>query len=182
MVKNEGKIFEADWLASVPDYCFIHRLRDSAQSYNNSKQTRFTWNNECDFFMFDSNAHLFYAIECKSTKYKSISYQIDKNDNSTKMIKYHQLESLDKMSKYSGIIAGLVLNFRDENNDMERTYFIDIRNFLKMKAQINKTSCNEMDLLLNGAVKISGVKKRTHYRWNIDNFLEFQQNANKENT
>ena len=135
---NSGKQFENDFSSSIPSYCFIHRLKDTAQSYNESKHTKFTWDNPCDFFVFDSNSHLFYAIECKSTKYKSISFQIDKNDKSSKMIKYHQIESLINMSKYNGIIAGLLLNFRDEDKKEQRTYFINIENFCEMKRKINK--------------------------------------------
>ena len=50
---NSGKQFEKDFSQSIPSYCYVHRLRDSAQSYNQSKQTSFTWDNECDFFIWD---------------------------------------------------------------------------------------------------------------------------------
>lgn len=170
---NSGKRFEDDFSKSVPQYCFIHRLRDSAQSYNNSKHTSFSWDNECDFFIWDSNKHLFYAIECKSTKFKSMSFQVDENDKSSKMIKYHQLQSLNDMSKYNGIIAGLLLNFRGENDDNQRTYFINIKDFNKMVSQINKVSFNEIDLIMHGnAIKISGTKKRTRYSWDVNTFLK----------
>jgi hypothetical protein len=176
-MKNEGKRFEEDWSSSLSSYCFVHRLKDTAQSYNNSKQTRFTWDNPCDFFVFDSNAHLFYAIECKSTKYKSMSIQIDKNDKSSKMIKYHQIESLRTISKYDGAIAGFMLNFRSENNDIQRLYFISIENFDNMMQQLNKVSFNELDLLTVGkAISIKGEKKRTRWKWNLDDF--FKSNSN----
>lgn len=173
MSKNSGKIFEDDFRKSVPDYCFIHRLKDTAQSYNKSKKTKFTWNNPCDFFVFDSNISKLYALELKSTKYKSMSIQIDEDEDS-KMIKLHQIESLTDMSQYNGIIAGFIFNFRDEKNNMERTYFQNIIDFNNMLNKINKQSLNEMDLLLNGAVKINGVKKRVHYTWNIDEFLRLE--------
>lgn len=174
--KNVGKQFEKDFFSSVPSYCLLHRLKDSAQSYNNSANTRFTWDNPCDFFLYDSISHLFYPIECKSTKYKSISFQIDQNDKSSKMIKFHQIESLTDMSKYNGVIAGLILNFRDEKNNTERTYFQSIIDFNRMKKEINKTSFNELDLILYNAIKINGEKKRVHYKWDIDEFLK---NINK---
>lgn len=174
---NSGKRFEEDFAKSVPQYCFLHRLKDTAQSYNNSKTTRFTWDNPCDFFMFDSRTHLLFAIECKSTKFKSMNFQIDKNDKSTKMIKYHQLKSLVDMSKYNGIVAGLLINFRGENDDNQRLYFVRIDNFYRMINQINKASFNEIDLIMYGsAVKIQGVKKRTRYTWDIDAFLKSQFN------
>ena len=177
MVENYGKRFEEDFSSSFPSYCYIHRLRDSAQSYNNNKQTSFTWDNECDFFVWNSNAYIFCAFECKSTKYKSMSVQLDKKDKSSKMIKLHQIESLEKISNYNRTISGMILNFHDENNTNQRTYFIDIKNFNNMMKQINKKSFNELDLLTIGkAVKIQGEKKRTRYRWNLDEFFEIYNN------
>lgn len=173
MVKlNSGKQFEKDFASSLPSYCYVHRLRDSAQSYNQNKQTSFTWDNECDFFIWDSNRRMFYAIECKSTKYKSLSVQLDKDDKSSKMIKLHQIESLTKISKYDSAIAGFCINFRDEKNDTERLYFINIIDFNKMMNEINKSSFNEMDIILYKGIKISGTKKRVHFSWNLDDFLK----------
>lgn len=169
---NSGKRFEEDFSKSIPQYCFLHRLKDTAQSYNNSGKTRFTWNNPCDFFLFNSNSRLFYAVECKSTKYKSMSVQVDKDDKSSKMIKYHQIESLTNMSEYDGIVAGLILNFRDEGKGVERTYFQLITDFNRMIKEINKVSFNEMDLILYNAIKINGVKKRVRYYWNMDEFFK----------
>lgn len=174
MAKNAGKQFEDDFSSSIPSYCYVHRLKDSAQSYNNSKNTRFAWDNECDFFIWDSDKRIFYAIECKSTKYKSMSVQLNKEDNSNKMVKYHQIESLTKISKFNGAIAGLFLNFRDEENGTERTYFINITDFNKMMKSINKASFNEMDIILNNCIKISGEKKRVHFRWYLDDFFKSQ--------
>lgn len=173
MAINYGKRFEEDFSNSAPDYCYVHRLKDSAQSYNNSSKTQFSWDNECDFFLFDGN--LFYAIECKSTQYKSMSVQLDKDDKSSKMIKFHQLESLEKISKYNNTISGLMLNFRSEKNDNSRLYFIRIEDFMNMMKQINKVSCNEIDLLTIGnAIKIDSIKKRTRWRYDLDNFLKSQ--------
>lgn len=171
---NSGKQFEKDFASSIPSYCYIHRLRDSAQSYSNNKDTRFTWDNECDFFIWDSKHHLFYAIECKSTKYKSMSVQTDKEDKSNKMIKLHQIKSLAKISDYDGAIAGFFLNFRDEENDMERLYFISADDFNKSMRDTGKSSINEIDIILHNGVKILGTKKRVHYRWDIDEFLQSQ--------
>ena len=173
-ITNYGKQFEKDFSSSIPSYCYVHRLRDSAQSYNQSKQTSFTWDNECDFFIWDSNARLFYAVECKSTKYKSMSVQLSKEDKSNKMIKYHQIESLTKISKYNGAIAGFCLNFRDEKNETERLYFMNIIDFNKMIKNVGKASFNEIDILLYNGVKIIGNKKRVHFNWNLDEFLKSQ--------
>lgn len=173
---NVGKQFEKDFSSSFPSYCYIHRLKDSAQSYNKNKQTSFTWDNECDFFIWDSKHRLFYAIECKTTKYKSMSVQLDKEDKSNKMIKYHQIESLTRISDFDGAIAGLFLNFRDKKNDTERTYFMNIIDFNKMMKTINKVSFNEIDILLNHGIKINGKRKRVYFGWDLDSFLKSQSN------
>lgn len=170
---NVGKKFEENFKKSIPSYCMLHRLKDSAMAYNNNKDTKFTWNNTCDFFCFDSKSHLLYAFELKTTKYKSISYETEYNKNSSKMVKYHQIESLKKLSQYDGIIAGFIFNFRDEKSGIERTYFQNIIDFYSMCQKINKASFNEIDLTMNGnAIKISGIKKRVNYQWNLDEFFK----------
>ena len=40
-----------------------------------------------------------------------------------------------------------------------------------MVKAIGKKSFNEMDLLLNYAIKIVGTKKRVNYTWDIDSLL-----------
>ena len=176
MSKNAGKAFEDDFKKSIPDYCFCHRLKDSSQSFIESNFSKFSWDNPCDFFVWNGNLRLFFAIECKSAKTKSISVQMNKEDKSSKMIKYHQIKSLTQISNYEGAIAGFFVNFRDEINNMERTYFIDITNFNKMMKEINKVSFNEIDLILSGGIKINGVKKRTRYTWDIHDFFECEYN------
>lgn len=174
-MQSAGKHFENQFKASVPDYCLLHRLRDSAQSFNQSNLTRFSWDNPCDFFMFDSMAHILYCLELKTTKQKYMSYEdIYSDEKQSKMIHKHQITSLRDFSKFENVTAGFIFNFRDEVHDMERTYFQDIQSFLNMCRKINKQSFNEMDLILNGAIKIDGTKKRVNYKWDIDKFLKGQ--------
>lgn len=175
-LRNKGKIFEEDFIKSVPKHCYLHRIKDTSQSYQKSENTKFTRNNPCDFFMFDTINRLFYAIECKSTKSKSMNYQTNKDDDSSKMIKYHQIESLKKISNFNGTVAGLLLNFRNDDTNLQRTYFIHINDFENMRRKLDKKSFNEMDLILNKAIKIQGNKKRTRYSWDIEEFL----NSNNE--
>ena len=105
-----------------------------------------------------------------------MSVQSDKNDKN-KMVKLHQIESLEKISKYDGTISGLILNFRDEDNDNQRTYFIEINSFINMMKLIDKKSFNEIDLLTVGkAKKIQGKKKRTRWYWDLDELFESYNN------
>ena len=169
MAKNVGKIFEGDFASSVPSDVFIHRLKDSAMSYNKSKLTSYTWNNECDFYMYDGS--LFYSIECKSTQSTSMSVELVKDDEkNSKMIKKHQIDSLRKISEYKNCIAGLMCNFRKDDK-IQVLYFIEINDFLRMMKKIDKKSFNIIDLVQNGAVRVDGKLKRTHYAWDIESFL-----------
>lgn len=173
MAKNVGKIFEEDFANSTPKDWFCHRLKDSAQSYNNSSDTKFSWENPFDYFLF--NGKTLYCLELKSTSQKYMGFQENKDDKSKKMIKWHQIESLTEASEYQGIIAGFMLNFR-LNDDEQITYFLDIRDFNKMKDSINKKSFTIMDAVLHGAKKISGFKRRTRWHWNLDEFFETYNN------
>lgn len=168
---NVGKHFEQMFRKSIPEYCYVYRLKDSAQSYSNSGNTKFSWDNPCDFFVFDTNRRILFALELKSTKSKSMTYEFGDIDSSGKMIKKHQIKSLADMSKYPGIASGFIFNFRDEKNNTERTYFQSIRDFAKMCISIDKKSFNESDLLTNHSVEIQGTKKRVNYSWNIDKFI-----------
>lgn len=174
MAKNSGKIFEEDFKKSIPDYCLLIRLPDPPQSFTQRSDTRFSKKNPCDFIMYDSKSRLLFALELKTTKYKSMSFDdINNSEEQNKMIHRHQIIGLTNYSKYDGVCAGFIFNFRDEKNNVERTYFQRIDDFNKMANKIDKKSFNELDLIVDGnAIKLCGEKKRTHYIWNIDEFLK----------
>lgn len=174
---NSGKRFEDNFKKSVPNYCFCNRLKDSSQSFIDSGLSSFSWQNPCDFFLFDTKHRIFYAIELKSSKQKYITFEnIDEEKPKPKMIHKNQILSLIEIGKYENIITGFFFNFRDEENNMERTYFQNIDMFMKMYRNIGKWSFNEIDLLLYGGIKINGEKLKVNYRWNLDEFLKFQSN------
>ena len=97
--------------------------------------------------------------------------QIDENDKSSKIIKWHQIEALTKASKYKNIVAGFILNFRLDNGE-QFTYFFNIKDFNLMRQSFSKKSFNIMDVVLYGAIKINGYKKRTRWHWQLDEFFE----------
>lgn len=168
---NVGKKFEQQFYLSVPADCFVYRLKDSSQSFIKETNSKFSWDNPCDFFLFDTRNQLLYCLELKTTCNKSISFEnIDSNEERKKMIHKHQIKSLLKFSDYKNVVAGFVFNFRDKNNDTERTYFQEVSSFYSMSKRIQKQSFNEVDLLLNDCVKIAGEKKRVNYRWDIKIF------------
>lgn len=169
-MKNTGKVFEEDFRDSLPNYCLYHRLKDPPQSFHKQKDLRFSWKNPCDAMVFDSKNRIFYALELKTTKESSISFEnINILENQPKkMIHKHQIESLLEFGKYNHTRSGFIFNFRNEKNNSQNTYYQNIHDFIKMTKEINKKSFNEKDLMKYSPIIISGKKKRTHYKWDLD--------------
>lgn len=171
-MKNPGKKFEDVFKKSInKEKHLLLRIPDPPQSFIKSEYSKFSNENPCDFVLFDTETKLMCLLELKTTKYKSMNFQINKEDKQQKMIKYHQINSLTKFSNYDGVVAGFVFNFRDEDKKLERTYFQRVVDFNKMINNLDKKSFNEMDLLLNNAIKIHGIKKRVNYKWDIEGLL-----------
>lgn len=173
MSLNSGKQFEQQFKKSVPEYCFYYRIKDSTGTFSGGDKLRFSSIQPCDAFLFDGKSRTFYALELKSTKGTSFSFEDINADNKQpkKMIHKHQIMCLKNIATYSGTVSGFVFNFRDEKNTEERTYFQNIYDFEKMIKNLNKKSFNESDLLSCPHVVIHGIKQRVHYKWDIDGFL-----------
>lgn len=157
--KNEGKKFEEDVKLSVPNNCWIYRLKDNASSFANGTNTRFTSSNICDYILLDDATKTLFLIECKSTKGTSIPLN---------MIRQNQIDGLNDANKHN-LVAGLLVNFRNEKND---TFFILIDKYLKMLESLDKKSFNVKDLKEIGAIHVESEKKRTRYKYNINKMME----------
>ena len=143
----------------MPDTCWIYRLRDNASSFSGGANTRFASSNICDYIAFDDTSKTLFLWELKSTKSTSISLN---------MIRQSQIDGLLEASKHN-LVAGLILNYRNENND---TFFITIDNFVNMLNSLGKKSFNVKDLILNNAIRIDSIKKRTRYTYDIKKLVE----------
>lgn len=177
MSKNVGKVFELAIKESTPDYALLIRLNDQPQSF--AKTAKFSLKNPFDYLCFDTKTRTFYCWELKSTKYKSISFEdINSDKEENKMIHRHQVLGLKKYSAYSNVKSGFFFNFRhfedDKDKYFETTYYQSIEDFLDMISKINKKSFDEINLIQNKAIKISGFKKRTRWYWDLDSFLNSQ--------
>jgi hypothetical protein len=161
--KTFEKYFKEQVKEQIPD-SFVFRLYDIMDYRGIS--------NPCDFFVFDGNQKLFCGFELKSTKGKAVSFQRDKDDKNQRMIKYHQIKGLSKIAKYEGAIAGFIINFRDEQRDMERSYFLRIEDFNNFRHTTTKNSINEIEIIKHGAIKIEGKKLRKYYIWDIEKLLK----------
>ena len=170
-MKNAGKIFESDIKNSIPDYVLLIRLNDSPQAFEQNSMTRFTPKNPFDYVCFDTNSKTLFCLELKSTSNKYMSFEdIKSNEKQNKMIHKHQIEGLLKCSSYQGVVSGFLFNFRLQENEI--TYFMEINKFQKMCDSIDKKSFNIIDVVMYGATKINGQKKRTRWRWDLDGFFK----------
>lgn len=173
MSKNVGKVFEEQIKKSTPEHVLLIRLNDSPQAFKKSNLTRFTPKNPFDYICFNTKSRTLFCLELKSTSNKYMSFEdINSKEEQNAMIHAHQIRGLLECSNYSNVIAGFMLNFRLDENEI--TYFIEINKFQKMCESINKKSFNIMDLVLYGAKKIDGSKKRTRWYWDLEEFFESQ--------
>ena len=171
-MKNEGKKFEEDVKNSaINQNIWIIRLNDSSLSWQHEKTSRFTVENPADFLVYQKPNLL--AVECKSTKYKSMSIQRSLEEDKSKMIKFHQINSLVNFSRTDGIYAGLLLNFRDEEimaNSI--TYWLPIEDFSNFLVEMDKGSINKLDCVQHGAIIVEQKLKRTRFAYNIQKLID----------
>lgn len=173
--QSVGKQFELAIKQSIPDHILLIRLNDSPQAFKKSNLTKFTPKNPFDYICFDTQTRTLFCLELKSTANKYMSFEdVHSNEEQSGMIHKHQTLGLLKCAAYPNVVAGFLLNFRLPENEL--TYFIEVNQFQKMCESINKKSFNIMDLVLHGAKKIQGNKKRTRWYWDLDEFFESYNN------
>lgn len=168
-MKNLGKIFEQEWAKSVPEYTLLYRIPDSAQSFGGNSNLRFSRKNPFDYLLWDSKEHILYALELKTVKGHSISFERCKEEY--KEIHYHQIAGLNMWNKYDGIVSGFIISFREK----ETTIFLPIESFNKLIAAINKKSFSLDDLNNTGLpfCVIPQRKIRTKYIYDVRALLSW---------
>lgn len=154
---NEGKKFEEDFKKSVPEGAYFLRIKDSAMSWGQGENIRFTPKNPYDAILFANNT--LFVLELKSINGTSLPF-----DN----IKNQQIQELLLASKCPGVKAGLIINFRKS----ETTYFFPIEDFNAFMLVTDKKSINKKDLQFMYAIEIQAHKKRTRSRYDIAGFIE----------
>lgn len=164
---NIGKVLETQIKKSIPDYALLYRLPDAAQSFDRNNNLRFSRKNPFDFLLWDSKRYILYALEIKTVKDKSISFERNKEER--KDIHYHQIKGLNDWNKFDGIVCGFIIEFRK----IETTVFIEINNFNTLVNKITKKSFTLSDLIDNNIpyFVIPQKKKRTRYVYDMDSFL-----------
>lgn len=166
-MKNTGKIFEQDFIKSVPDGIGVLRLPDAAQSFFRNTNLRFSKKNPFDYMIWNPDTLTLYALELKTVKGKSISFEREEKEHGE--IHHHQIVGLSNWSKIGECVCGFIIEFRE----LEKTIFIDIDEFIKLINTISKKSFNYNDLINNeiNIVTIPQEIKKTHYRYDINKFL-----------
>jgi len=171
LVKNAGKSFEEQLKQSAIDQgIYIYRIKDVPQMM--LKRGARVSKNDFDSFIY-KKPNLF-PIELKSTQSKSISFN-------EKIIKSHQIKALEDASKYDGLIAGFIMNFRDFDNE---TYFVHINEFVKLKyyaenqikdhkykSKLNKSSIS-LDNCREIGVPLLNRKKQVKYTYYVNKLLD----------
>ena len=175
---NLGKKFEKNFKeAAKKEGIFFYRIPDSTQSFGGGESS-FTHDSLADAFTF-YNRTLF-ALELKSTKYKSISIERENTaSNSHKMIKKNQINNLIECQSYDNIEGCFIFNFREQEEDIildERTYIMNINDFSNFLASTDKMSINEKEILEFGGMMIEGIKKKKWFTYKVTdglhNYLE----------
>lgn len=163
---NSGKSFEQQFKESVPvglNY-YYNRLKDSANSFNkNQGCLRFTLNQPYDCQIYHHPNLFCFELKSKSTK----SLSIQKEKESGKDIKRHQISGLLEADSHYGVFGGFIINFRDTNN----TYFLWVQDFVRFEKSCDKKSINEKDVVAFGGIIIKQELKRVKYVYDVVGLL-----------
>lgn len=180
---KDGKVFEQNWRDSYKSSeHFYMRLRDGAK-WLKGQGSSFQSENPCD--SIQHTMPFLWLLELKSTKAASISFnpyiegvsspeEKPKNKKTNVMIKANQVKELRQAVKHQGVIAGLVVNYRErklktkaEDNDV---FFIHINDFWNFAIESGKSSISREDARSIG-VRIESTKLKVNYRYKINEFV-----------
>lgn len=178
-MSNVGKDFELDFKQSVPDCDLIYRIPDPAQIFGGGTNLRFSAKSPFDFILWDAKRHRLLALELKTVKGYSISFERSTKDSGE--IHVWQLDHLNRWSQYDGIVAGLVIEFRV----IEKAIFLDIRDMNTILDVIPKKSFNFDDLQKYRIpyIEIGRELKRSRYRYDVATLLtKINAKENKRST
>lgn len=175
MSRRIGARFQEDIEKSCSEQSiFFHNIKDVYLPPDVRQRVALP-KNKYDIIIF-SKGYLF-PMELKSTDKKSISF-------SEKVIKQHQIEELEKATKFERVISGFIMNFREPEN---KAFFIPIKEFVKYKniaenelehsykcregKKLNKSSIS-IDICEEIGFEILNAKKRTRYRYMISHLVD----------
>lgn len=162
---NSGKRFEQCFSESIPNEIYFIRIKDSANNFGRTATSHFATVNPYDFLLFE-NGYLF-PMELKSTKSTSISIQM--TDEKGKDIKRHQIISLTQSREHEGVLAGFLFDFRNER--INKTYWMDIRDFNEYMSHTTKKSINPADIVQYHGIEVNKTLLRVRYKYDVVKLL-----------
>lgn len=148
---REGKIFEADFKASLPDYVTIIRLKDAA-NFEEKKPTskRFTSYNVCDYIIFDAEVMYMFMAELKSTKGNKFFV----NKKACK-----DIERLIKYKDKPRVVPVFIINFRKSSKTyMMKATGLDMLMRIKGKKTFSFDEISKISIEIGAKIKISHYK------------------------
>lgn len=158
---NAGKVFENNWKESFKKIdAYYFRIKDSASAFNNGNSS-FTRSNPYDCFSLYNK--YFFAMELKSTKGSSFTFEKDGSGKGNKMIKKNQIDGLNDVINFKNTFAGFIFNFRSDN----LTYWMNIKDFIEFYNNTDKGSINKDDIKKYHGILIKSKKLKVNYRYDI---------------
>jgi len=162
-MKNQGKLFEEDFKASIKEAYYL-RLHDSANAFdvnddkskNGKSKLRFSLKSPYDAIVCRNGQ--MHCFELKSIGTSSASFM-----GRSPRIKIRQVKELLRAETEGGARSYLVINFRKYGE----TYAIRPADFLNWANSITKKSINIDDARKLG-IFVPSSKKRTRYRYDIN--------------
>ena len=162
--KFKGKVFESAFKISCKKQgIFFTRLRDNQLSFTVEDKTP-KQPYDCEIYNFPYLA----CCELKATHLNAISFEREKNQKNKKMLKYHQIQGLQKASQHDGVFGLLVFDFQTSGV----TYALTIEKFLEFFNSTDKQSISENDVISLSPIVIDKKLLRTNYEYDIEGIFE----------
>lgn len=110
---NTGKIFEGNFVKSIPKEYYHLRLKDPAVSFCGG-DSKFSPTNPYDFIVFDGSSLFCFELKSKDGAINFWSSEIEADGKKhTFEIKKQQIKGLTEAAEHKGVNAGLLINFRN---------------------------------------------------------------------
>ena len=164
MKQNKGKAFENAFKNSCKKQeIFYTRLRDNQLSFASNEKT-YQQPYDCEIYNFPYLA----CCELKATHLNSISFEREKNQKVKKMLKFHQIEGLEKASRHNGVFGLLIFDFQTSGV----TYALTIEKFLEFFHTTDKQSISEKEVVALSPIIVNKKLLRTNYDYDIEGIFK----------
>ena len=160
-MKNQGKIFEQDFRASLPldnPNLFFYRFKDGTASWGdkNNPNVRFQQKNISDAMIFYKG--FLFIIELKSHRGKSLPFSC---------IRDNQFKEMYEASFKKNVFPIVIIFF----SDLEECFALKMTDIIELRSKNISKSISLLFVREKG-VRIDCRKLQTHYRFEIQDFLE----------